>query len=139
MGIPSGSRSEALSSTLDYLPTIAALAGTSLPSVRLFDGVDLGPVLFDGKHQVRSTLFHPNSGCEGEMGELETVRVNSTLKAKYRTGGGCKDCQRRMGEKKYHDPPLLFDLAVDKEEAHPLDKHDSRYTATLSMVRKELD
>ena len=113
--IKKGSRSTALSSTLDYLPTIAGLAGVPLPGDRAFDGFDLSPVLFDGARQVRSTLFHPNSGCEGKIGELETLRVNGTLKAKYRTGGGCADCQGQKAEVQFHD----------EGEAAPLSEQES--------------
>merc|ERR1719198_2681103 len=38
---------DALGSTLDLMPTLAALAGASLPSGRSWDGLDLAPVLFE--------------------------------------------------------------------------------------------
>lgn len=43
--------SNATVSTHDFLPTMATLAGTPLPTDRHYDGVDLSPILFDGLSQ----------------------------------------------------------------------------------------
>ena len=67
--------SHATISALDILPTFAALAGVNLPSHRVIDGVDISNILFDGAMSTsRSALYHPNSGCEGQIGVVETVR-----------------------------------------------------------------
>ena len=39
--IEAGSQSEAVAGAIDYLPTIANLAGIELPNDRHFDGIDL--------------------------------------------------------------------------------------------------
>ena len=118
-----------LSSTLDYLPTIAAAAGVRLPTDRSFDGIDLLPVLL-GQHgaQGHSGLFHPNSAdSQGEaledagvQGALDAVRPLQ-YKAVWQTGGvfGCGDGNRARPER--FEPPLLFDLDADPQEATPLD------------------
>jgi len=49
--------SNATVSTLDFLPTVLALAGVPLPADRHYDGVDLAPVLFGGAASVRDFLF----------------------------------------------------------------------------------
>ena len=90
--IAAGATSHALVSQLDFLPTLAALAGLPLPAGRTYDGIDLAPVLFGaagaaagaatggaagaaaGAAMQSRILLHPNSG-EGPMGELDTVRV----------------------------------------------------------------
>ena len=101
--IAAGAASHALVSQLDFLPTLAALAGLPLPAGRTYDGIDLAPVLFGaagvatgaatggavgaaagappvavgaaaGAGMQSRILLHPNSG-EGPMGELDTVRV----------------------------------------------------------------
>ena len=51
---------DALASSLDCLPTILALAGVKLPTDRVYDGIDLAPVLFKGIEQGHTNLFHPN-------------------------------------------------------------------------------
>jgi arylsulfatase A len=44
--IPAGTTSDELCSTLDLLPTLAALAGTKPPAARAIDGHDIRPLLF---------------------------------------------------------------------------------------------
>ena len=104
-----------LSSTLDYLPTIAAAAGVRLPTDRSFDGIDLLPVLL-GQHgaQGHSGLFHPNSAdSQGEalegagvQGALDAVR-HLQYKAVWQTGGafGCGDGNRARHERMAKVPP----------------------------------
>jgi hypothetical protein len=44
--IPAGTVTNALASTLDLVPTVASIVGFPLPTDRVYDGVDLSPVLF---------------------------------------------------------------------------------------------
>ena len=60
--IPAGSVSHVLSTTMDYLPTIAALAGVPLPTDRGYDGMDLAPVLFRGAKTHHPHLFFSVGG-----------------------------------------------------------------------------
>lgn len=120
------------------MPTIAHLAGVPLPPHRIFDGVNLGPALFDGASQVRDTLFHPNSGCEGQIGAIETLRVNATLKIKYRTGGKCVSCDRKLAPDTFHDPPLIFDLIVDPGESTPIEPSNPRHAIAVDMAKTAL-
>ena len=53
--IEAGAVSHVLSTTMDYLPTIASLAGAPLLADRTYDGLDLSPVLFEG-----ATTHHPH-------------------------------------------------------------------------------
>ena len=66
---------------------------------RVYDGMDLAPVLFTGSEKGHDSLFHPNSGASGVDGALDGVRLNN-WKAIYQTGGapdcsGSK-CQRSL-------------------------------------------
>jgi arylsulfatase len=58
--IPAGSVSDELTSTLDLLPTFAALAGTNPPADRKLDGLDLGAFLRapSGKSPRADFLFY---------------------------------------------------------------------------------
>lgn len=126
--IKPGTVSPALASTLDYFPTLAALAKVPLPADRVYDGVDLSAVLRGQAATAagRTALFHPNSGASGLIGYLDGVRMDTPdghqFKAIYETGGaaGCGEGNRAAPLR--HDPPLLFDLSVDPAEAHPLDR-----------------
>ena len=127
--IPGGRVTAALASTLDFLPTIAALAGAPLPAGRVFDGVDLTPLLTGEADTAHTTLFHPLSGSCG-VGPLKAQRWMTgghAYKLMWKTGGalGCMDRPapgtQGVDTCTDHDPPLLFDLSVDPAEADPID------------------
>ena len=63
-----GQVSHALVSTVDLLPTFAALAGVPLPPDRTYDGVDLTGVLLRGSPDAHATLFHPHGAGAMEAG-----------------------------------------------------------------------
>ena len=84
--VPPNSVTNALASTLDVFPTVARLAGAALPPDRMFDGVDLSPVLFDAHPTAHSVLYHPNSGAYGPPGEIGALRYGR-YKAVYYSGG----------------------------------------------------
>eukprot|EP01052_Picozoa_sp_SAG31_P020660 SAG31_NODE_1564_length_7868_cov_5.665766_9_plen_158_part_00 len=60
--IKAGTVSHALSTTMDYLPTITALAGAPLLKDRTYDGKDLSPVLFEGATTHHAHLFFSVGG-----------------------------------------------------------------------------
>ena len=142
--IAPGSTSNTLVSQLDFLPTIALLAGVPLPTGRDYDGLDLAPELFAGPGRrilSRRLLLHPNSG-EGPPGGLDTARIGR-YKAKWRSGGihhGCKakgGPEARKAPLRYHSPPLLFDLEADPAEAFPLDpKTSPLHAAALRLLER---
>jgi len=66
--IPPGSRTEAMAGNLDLLPTVAALAGASLPPDRLIDGRDLWPLLSGESDRSPHEYFHYFGGSgEGSI------------------------------------------------------------------------
>ena len=125
--IAPGQVSDALVSTTDFLPTIATLAGVALPTDRSFDGVDLSSVILHGNHSAgHRTLFHPSGGGYGPTA-VSAMRLGK-YKAHFMTHGstGCRlpDGTARGGSgktKRFHDPPLIFDLASDPAESTPVD------------------
>ena len=124
-------RSRALTSNLDLVPTLLALANVSLPSDRSFDGVDLGPALFDGSEQAHTFLFHPD-----QNGSLTAMRY-SQYKALYQTYSAYDGaCGGKVTPVRDHYPPLVFDLSVDPGEAHPIEV-SKELLATLDAARSE--
>ena len=107
-----------------------------LPTDRSFDGVDLLPVLL-GQHGARghADLYHPNSGASGAQGALDAVR-HLHYKAVWQTGGafGCGAANRARPRR--FEPPLLFDLEADPQEATPLGPwtHPLTYPLVLATV-----
>jgi arylsulfatase A-like enzyme len=58
--IPAGTRTDAITTMMDVLPTAAQLAGAKLPSNRKLDGVDIWPVLAgtQGEKPPREQFFY---------------------------------------------------------------------------------
>ena len=70
--------------------------------------------------QGHSDLFHPNSGASGVMGALDAVR-HLQYKAVWQTGGAFGCGTGNIARPERFEPPLLFDLDADPQEATPLD------------------
>jgi hypothetical protein len=141
--------SDALVSSLDFLPTFAALADIQLPSDRSYDGIDISDVLFAGDDtKGHTTLFHPNgapkAGWEPEGAwdararSITAMRIGRYKAHFFTHGSGKGGCQLANGT--HHSPagkqqdhfptgggvPLIFDLTVDPSESQPLTRTHPR-------------
>ncbi|XP_053888260.1 arylsulfatase A isoform X2 [Malaclemys terrapin pileata] len=112
-----------MASTLDILPTLAALAGAPLPTVPL-DGYDLSPVLFGGGKSPRQMMFYYPPSPSKLLGVF-AIRYGK-YKAHFFTQGAFlsgttpdQDCHG-LTPLKSHEPPLLFDLEADPAENYNL-------------------
>jgi arylsulfatase G len=131
--IKPGVVSNAIGSNLDMMPTIANLAGFTLPSNRSFDGIDLGPVLFDGSNQGHEYLFHTD-----QNGTLSAVRYNQ-YKAYYTTSSAIDGtCGGQQGSTIDHKPPLIFDLSHDLAESTPIVVSQAVYDAIDQALQATL-
>ncbi len=127
-----------IGSTLDLLPTIAALTGAKVPSDRTIDGVDLSGVLLRQKPSPRNDMIY----YFGD--EVFAVR-EGPYKAHYKTK------TEFVGQKEptEHDPPLLYNLEHDPSEkyniasAHPdivrrLTERKEAHEAGVKRVQNQL-
>jgi arylsulfatase A-like enzyme len=94
-----------IGSAMDLFVTAARLAGASLPSDRVIDGVDLRARLTGAGPSPRQTLFYYWDN------ELRAVRKR-VYKAHFITSGVYGEGEPR----REHNPPLLFNLAEDPGE-----------------------
>jgi uncharacterized sulfatase len=94
-----------MGSSLDLLPTAVALAGATLPTDRVIDGVDLSDALRGFGLSPRRTLFYYWDS------ELRAVR-KGRYKAHFVTSGAYGEGDPRAE----HVPPLLFDVGADPGE-----------------------
>ena len=102
--IPPGTSCDELTSTIDVLPTLARLAGSSSPDDRIIDGEDISPLLFgDPEARTPHDVFYYYA-----KDELQAVRSGDwklqlprEVLVRYHTGTPPKL------------PLLLFDLSTD--------------------------
>lgn len=91
-------------STLDLLPTAAALAGSGVPTDRVMDGYDLAPLLLGEGPGPREEMFFYR-GTRLFAVRLGEYKAHFLTKSAY--GGDPVES---------HDPPLLFHLGHDPSE-----------------------
>ena len=103
---PAGQVSDAIFSTLDFMPTFAALAGFKAPEDRVIDGVDQVDLLL-GKNSrgARQTFLYRNNGIRRGKWKY--------LKAKHNVYGYARDRKRKEAEE-------LYDLDADIGETKNL-------------------
>ncbi|MEX2217023.1 MAG: sulfatase [Phycisphaeraceae bacterium] len=103
--IPGGRVTSELGSTLDLLPTSAALAGAKLPADRKLDGYDLSAFITGKvKESPRDRFFYYRDVTLWAVRD-RTHKLHFTTKSGY---GGDPVVK--------HDPPILFDMGVDPGE-----------------------
>lgn len=146
--VESGISNEIVTS-MDVIATAADLAGTSLPTDRIYDGKSIKEVILNGGESPHEAFFYY---CKDTM---MAVRVGQ-YKAHYRTqrvydqpsyGEKCDggfpindyfDCNECDGDcVTIHDVPVLYDLFQDPGEAYPLDVND--YPSVMADIASAVD
>ncbi|XP_021102058.1 steryl-sulfatase isoform X2 [Heterocephalus glaber] len=137
-------------SNMDIFPTVAKVAGASLPQDRVIDGRDLMP-LIQGKtrHSDHEFLFHY---CNAYLNAVRWHPRNSKSiwKAFYFTpnfnpesANGCFHthvCFCFGSFITHHDPPLLFDISRDPRETNPLTPAtEPRFHDILRIIQEAAD
>lgn len=115
-----------IGSSLDLLPTIAALTDGNMPGDRVYDSVDLSPVLLDGKESARKTVFYYRRE------ELMAVR-HGDYKAHFITEYSYRD----DNEYTVHETPLLFNLMLDPSEKYNIAAENPEIVAMIEEIARE--
>ncbi|XP_062982405.1 arylsulfatase H-like [Elgaria multicarinata webbii] len=134
-------------SLMDIYPTVAHLAGASLPQDRVIDGRNQ-IALLQGKVQrsEHQFMFH-YCGSHLHAARWHQKESGAVWKVHYVTpniqpkgSGGCPGRHRCpcFGDNvTYHNPPLLFDLSRDPSEANPLSPiSEPLFNTVVSQVEK---
>ncbi len=121
--IPAGRVSDALSSTLDVLPTLAKLAGGAAPSDRIIDGRDLWPLMTATGPSPREVFYYYF------LGHLHAVRSGTWKLHVARRDG--------RGRASKSIAPELYDLKMDISEMHDVaDRHPDVVERLLALAEQ---
>ncbi|MCA9054542.1 MAG: sulfatase [Planctomycetaceae bacterium] len=123
--VPAGSTCDEVVSTLDVLPTFAALAGTSPPDNCIIDGHDVRPLLFgdEGARSPRQAFYYYHRG------DLECIR-SGRWKLRVSTQGSRKKPERKAVAE-------LYDLDADIGETSDVAKSHPEIVAKLQGLAEE--
>ncbi len=125
--IPAGTSTDAFTSTMDLLPTIAALSGKPLPGANRIDGFDLAPT-FVSDDSPRDELVYYSA-----QGNLEGIRVGDWKYLAQTPRKGPK--QKKQPKTQY----FLFNLADDLSEQTNLYEQKPEVAAKLKARMDEVD
>lgn len=127
--IPGGTSSDAFTSTLDLLPTIASLIGTPLPERRI-DGLDISETVIGEAASPRKEMLYYSS-----RGELQGLRQGEWKLLLLKGKGGKKG--KNKGNKS--TTPHLFNLKDDIGETTNLAAKHPEKVKSLSRRMDKLD
>lgn len=122
--VPSGRVSDAIFSTLDFMPTFAGLAGFKVPDDRVIDGVDQAQLLLGKNSQgARQTFLYRNNGIRRGKWKY--------LKSRHNVYGYARDRKREEVEE-------LYDLDADIGETKNLAADNPELIAELKQLMEKI-
>ena len=129
--IPAGSETSEVGTTLDLLPTLAAISGAQVPTDRIIDGHNILP-LMRGEAGAKSPTdafyyYHGNELQAVRSGEWK-LRIESTMKF--------EDIYRRVPNPDAIIPEALYHLATDPGEQKNLMPRSKKAYETMDPERR---
>lgn len=129
--IPAGTECHELMGTIDLLPTIAALTGTSLPADQKIDGLNASALLAKDAKSPRNEFLYYTS--RGDIQGLRQGKWKLLVKKKKKPRNAGKNWKAPAPE------ILLFDLIADMGEKNNLAKENLKKVKDLTARMDELD
>ena len=124
--IEAGSSTDALSITLDVMPTILSVAGIEPDANKAMDGVDLSPVLFENKGLEERTLFWASLSNHGSRSEAMRDGFWKLVVQHPKAKPGTFE----------NEQVELFDLSIDEGETNNLAaEHPDRAAEMLQRIK----
>ena len=123
--IAPGTVSHALSTTMDLYATALSLAGVPLPDDRELDGIDVRPVLFGERDQVRETVFY-----------YRGLQLYAVRKGPWKAHFITRDAFAR-DEPVFHDPPQLYNLDQDPSEKYNVAADHPEVLAEIALKAEQ--
>lgn len=107
-----------MGTTLDLLPTFAQLSKTALPSDRVYDGVDLSPLLFGTGKSGRETViyYHGTEVYAVRWGDYKAHFFTQNEYGSQTAHPITNPPTEIASQKTAHEIPFLFNLAEDPGE-----------------------
>ncbi|WP_242093513.1 sulfatase family protein [Aestuariivivens sediminicola] len=120
--VPEGEVNTSLSTSLDLLPTIAAIAEVDLPD-KIIDGQNIVPLLRNEEaiDHAPFMFYRGNKIYAVRMGPWKAHFITQTVYP--------------SGPPKYHNPPLLYDLENDPSEKYDLSAMHPDIIKTMTDVK----
>ena len=146
-GVPPGTVTMDMVSTLDVVPTILSVLGRDVPND--IDGVDVSSAFFgdDDDRPEKSerlnnrTIFFWRDGFSaGQLllpkpfGRFDVVAMK--MLGRYKLWFSTKSSHYNDDAEVYHDPPLIFDVIDDPAEATALDP--TQYTGMIESAKAQV-
>ncbi len=129
--IPAGTVCDEMTSTMDLMPTFAALAGTTAPTDRIIDGKDIWPLMASqaGAQSPHEVFYYY------QMDQLQAVRSG-----RWKLHLALKPKKRNWGKPEPSAPLQLFDLKADLgEQTNVAKKHPDVVKRLLALAEKARD
>ena len=134
--IPAGTVCNELATTMDLLPTIAALTGSTLPPTQKIDGLDISALFTSDAKSPRSEFLHYTS-----HGQIEGIRQGDwkLLVKRPQAAKGAPPKAKTKGPNPSQQEVLLFNLATDLSEQQNLAVDHPDTVQKLKARMLELD
>ena len=140
--IPAGAETDAIAATIDLMPTLAKLAGTSAPTDRVIDGVDISAVMHGKRDELDRPYYYYQHDClravrsgKWKLMLAHTEPVRGSIAVRWRGHIAPVDAARMPRAQ-------LFDLEKDVGETTDVaEKHPevvARLTRLADEARKDI-
>ncbi len=128
--IPAGTQSDAIASTIDLLPTIAALTNSKLPNDIRIDGLDISKVWTEDAAPRSEFVYY------SAQGNLDGIRIGDW---KYLNQNAIRKQNQNTGKAMVKPEAYLFNLRSDLGEQENVIAQNPDRVSQMSARMKEID
>jgi arylsulfatase A len=122
--VPAGQTTDAIFTTIDFMPTVAKLCGFPLPTDRIIDGIDPIRLWKGTSEQGRESFYFDHAGLR--LGRWKYLQPQAAFRPYAREPG-----RAEVGER--------YDLDADIGERHNLASTNPDFVARLRAAMKTIE
>jgi arylsulfatase len=137
--IPAGKTCQALATTMDILPTFAALAGARVPTDRIIDGENIAPLLdgrFEKANAEKAYFYYLRTHLQAVRQGKWKLHLPRPAQRPW-LGGFAKNNHIAATDDISNDRPLLFDLDADIGETTDVADMHADVVERLSVLAQK--